>query len=95
MKMKGVETVINRSVLISCLAGKCLFPAHNGHHHERSINVFNVLVHFDLKQHTYVFIRIFKGEFFIFQFAIQHSFIRCPADSTVSEDAGIELLRSW
>ncbi len=35
-----------------------------------------------------------KGEFFgffLFVYDIQHCFICCPSDSTVSEDAGIEL----
>jgi hypothetical protein len=46
MKTEG-ETGINRSILINCQAGKCPFPGPNGHHHERSINIFSVLVHFD------------------------------------------------
>ncbi len=29
--------------MMNYLAGKCLFPAPNGHHHETSINVFSVL----------------------------------------------------
>ncbi len=40
-KQKWVETGINWSILISYLAGKCPFLAPNGHHHERSINVFS------------------------------------------------------
>ena len=31
------------SILINCLVGKCPFPAPNGHHHERDINVFSIL----------------------------------------------------
>ncbi len=42
MKTEGVKTDINRSIMINSLAGKCPFPAPNGHHHESSINVFSV-----------------------------------------------------
>ncbi len=42
MKTEVVETSISRSILIKCLAGKCHFPAPNGHHHERSIITINV-----------------------------------------------------
>jgi hypothetical protein len=31
--------IINRSILINCLVGKCPFPAPNGHHQERSRTV--------------------------------------------------------
>jgi hypothetical protein len=43
MKLRWVETDINRSIFINCLVAKCPFPAPNGHHHERSMNVFSVL----------------------------------------------------
>ncbi len=43
-KQRGVETSINRSIVINCLAGKCHFrgPIYFRHHHEGSINVFSV-----------------------------------------------------
>ncbi len=45
MRTNVVETLtgINRSILMNCVAGKCLFPGPNGYHHEMSINVFSVL----------------------------------------------------
>ncbi len=41
--LRGTETDINRSIFKNCLVGKCPFQAPNGHHHEKSINVFSVL----------------------------------------------------
>ncbi len=46
MKQWGVETSINRSILINCFFGKCPFPVQHGHHHERSINVLSILTTF-------------------------------------------------
>ncbi len=39
--IKGVKIGINRSIMMSSLAGKCSLPCPQGHHHERSINVFS------------------------------------------------------
>jgi hypothetical protein len=36
----GVESGINRSILISWFVGKCSFSALKGHYHERSIKRF-------------------------------------------------------
>jgi hypothetical protein len=41
MKHRWIETDINRSIFVNCLAGKYPFPGPNGHHYERSINVFS------------------------------------------------------
>ncbi len=41
MKSEVVETGINRSILMNYLAGKCPIQGPNGHHHEKSKNVFS------------------------------------------------------
>jgi hypothetical protein len=42
-ELRGVKIVINRSITMSSFAGKCPLPCPKGHHHERSINVFQRL----------------------------------------------------
>ncbi len=41
-ELRWDKIVINRSILMYSFAGKCPLPCPNGHHHERSINVFSV-----------------------------------------------------
>jgi hypothetical protein len=37
-----------------------------------------------------MFFAVFSFDFFLFMYVLQHCFICCPSDFTVSEDGGIE-----
>jgi hypothetical protein len=41
-QLRGVKISFNQSILMNSLVGKCPSPCPNGHHQERSINIFSI-----------------------------------------------------